>query len=555
MVLRSLFIRAKQDVFKILSVCLLVLLCNNLLAHQDKYPTGFKLPDDAKERIHSESNRLKVQFSKKPGAVSFVDNSILKFFPPIFNQKGSSCGQASGIGYLYTYELNILLNRAANSTKNVASYMYTWNYINEAKGYGSWPGQGWDIINENGAITEYDFHTSSFTEWANGYDKYYRGMFYGIKKQSYINVGSDPDAAINALKQYLIDHGNGSEYGGCVIFTAMADPLPGYKNYDGPSYTGYKCVLSRFPVTGAHAMTIAGFDDKVECDVNGNGVIESNEIGAFLCVNSWGSSWGDRGRFYMPYQLVRLGNQRGGCDPTFYTAIPELRDPKLTFKVQMEHSSRNDLSFELGVSNDVGAKSPSRVIHRKKIMYRQAGDLQMRGLNGSAFKKFEFGLDATDLLKYVSKGSSPTFFLKINNKKNGKSGTGKLISFSVLDYTAEKANPQEYKCSEEDIKLESTNLFAASVLKYEYENEDNISFLITNPENKEGKIYLKLKTDERLKIEVVNPSSNTKTLLFDETFTQGSCTKTWSSEGLAPGVYAIRIIAYNQVLYKTIEIQ
>lgn len=41
-----------------------------------------------------------------PSAI--VDNSVKSFMRPIFLQKHGSCAQASGIGYILTYELNWL---------------------------------------------------------------------------------------------------------------------------------------------------------------------------------------------------------------------------------------------------------------------------------------------------------------------------------------------------------------------------------------------------------------------------------------------------------------
>ena len=37
---------------------------------------------------------------------SHVNNAELKFFPPVFNQDGGSCGSASRICYMFTHELN-----------------------------------------------------------------------------------------------------------------------------------------------------------------------------------------------------------------------------------------------------------------------------------------------------------------------------------------------------------------------------------------------------------------------------------------------------------------
>ena len=45
-------------------------------------------------------------------------------------------------------------------------------------------------------------------------------------------------------------------------------------------------------VLGGHAVCIVGYND----NLNG---------GRFICRNSWGTGWGDRGYFYMPYQVIK----------------------------------------------------------------------------------------------------------------------------------------------------------------------------------------------------------------------------------------------------------
>ena len=39
--------------------------------------------------------------SASKAEVTFVDNSKTEFFPPIFDQQGNSCSQASGIRYIF----------------------------------------------------------------------------------------------------------------------------------------------------------------------------------------------------------------------------------------------------------------------------------------------------------------------------------------------------------------------------------------------------------------------------------------------------------------------
>lgn len=54
-----------------------------------------------------------------------VDNSKLKYFPPLINQIGGSCAQASYIGYMFTYEMNRLLDRDASASKDYQSAICT----------------------------------------------------------------------------------------------------------------------------------------------------------------------------------------------------------------------------------------------------------------------------------------------------------------------------------------------------------------------------------------------------------------------------------------------
>ena len=60
-----------------------------------------------------------------------IDNSTEIFFRPIFSQSGGSCGQASGVGYTYTYEINRLRNLPADTAHPENQYPthYTWNYF------------------------------------------------------------------------------------------------------------------------------------------------------------------------------------------------------------------------------------------------------------------------------------------------------------------------------------------------------------------------------------------------------------------------------------------
>lgn len=47
---------------------------------------------------------------------------------------------------------------------------------------------------------------------------------------------------------------------------------------------------------GGHAVTLVGYDDATQ---------------KFIARNSWGAGWGDRGYFYMPYQVIKNSSMSG----------------------------------------------------------------------------------------------------------------------------------------------------------------------------------------------------------------------------------------------------
>lgn len=533
---------------------LFILLFASISYAQNKYHCGAKeITKEVKTFYDTSVKELEVRFNEKPCSVVFIDNSKLEFFPFIFNQKFGSCGQASSVGYIYTYEVNCLLNRNAKlKTSNRFSYMYTWNMVNNGTGAGSDAIDGWQIIKQNGAINLKDFNPNSYLKWPNGYDKYLRGVSYGIEDWYKIDATKDPDKAISEMKQYLLDHGNGSEYGGLIYFSANADPLNSEK-YDRDSHTGYKDIITSFPTTGAHAMTIVGFDDSIWWDYNNNGEKENDEIGAFVCVNSWGPGWGrSQGRFYMPYKLVRIPKSMGGCDKYFFTVVPKIKKPSIVFKVLMEHSSRNDFEIVLGMAHDQNSTKP----YRKKsidIMEHQGGDHTLNGIEDLTNTELEFGLDGSFLEKYIEEDELPVFFLQIKDRLGyGKKGSGKIKSFSVMDYRYNDDNPRIYTCSKVNVNISDDYLIAkcSDGSIYEYKDGQNLSFHIS-----EGVIFIKSLQERNVIIEVLDKENNVVKNIFNDDINIGLNKIEYTTEDLKAGQYIIRIKSYNQIFYKIITIK
>lgn len=80
-----------------------------------KYPdyTDKRNPDYALMQRHTLGVRNAM--SARP---DHVNNAETRFFPPVFNQDGGSCGSASRIGYMFSYEMNAFRNLDGTNPQN-----------------------------------------------------------------------------------------------------------------------------------------------------------------------------------------------------------------------------------------------------------------------------------------------------------------------------------------------------------------------------------------------------------------------------------------------------
>ena len=127
------------------------------------YPAPKVTPQVQRIRSTMRPMRLDTEGMTLPEA---VDNSKNKYFPPIINQDGGSCAQASSIGYVFTYEVNRLLNRDASaSTDNRFAYKFSWNMLNDGEDQGGLAEQGFYLAQRYGMMTEADYGTSGIYQF------------------------------------------------------------------------------------------------------------------------------------------------------------------------------------------------------------------------------------------------------------------------------------------------------------------------------------------------------------------------------------------------------
>ncbi|MDA3840073.1 MAG: T9SS type A sorting domain-containing protein [Patescibacteria group bacterium] len=381
-----------------------------------------------------------------------LDNSTQPYFRPIFNQVGGSCGQASGIGYAYTYEQNFKRGTAANITDNQYPTHYTYNFLNQGSGgEGSWHWDGWDIIKASGCpnVTDYGGmlwpstdYTLANSLWMDGYTNYENGMNNRVLEQ--VAMPLDTPEGLEVLKQWMNDHCDGSTAGGLAVFAAgvsdtyQRSSLPINTENEGQS------VVIKWDQVVNHAMTFVGYNDSIrydynfdgqftnDIDINGDGIVDLQdwEIGGLKMANSWGEGWGTDGYSWVMYRTLALSLADGGIYNKIAHSITtrESFEPTLKLKSTINYSERNDIKIMAGVSNDLNADEPEHTITFPHFNFQGGDGIGMSG-DGDLL---EIGLDITPLLSYVTPDSTSKFFICVEHNGN-LSGRGEITSFSIID--------------------------------------------------------------------------------------------------------------------------
>ena len=379
-----------------------------------------------------------------------VDNSQTIHFPPIFLQHGWSCNQSSSVGYIFTYELNALRNKNAADERNRFPPFFTWNFLNSGNvEQGVSYFDSWEVVKAIGCPSWADFGTyqANETKWMSNYQGYHRGMQNRVKQIRYIDVGTRE--GLLTLKHWLYNHLGEYQPGGVANFQIASAGMVFVQLPEGTEEAGKNMIPSFRPEVG-HAMTFVGYNDSVRYDFNGDGKFTNDldinsdgkvtmydwEIGALICVNTYGSAWGDHGHAYIPYRILERNHLNGGIwmRSAVITSVYDEYRPKLTMRVRVTHHNRRRLSITAGVAADPNASAPDHTLNLPVFNF-QGGSFPMRGNTGVNAAEIEVGLDVTPLLNYVEPGSEAAFFLVVSDMEPVTTNPGMIHYYSFIDYT------------------------------------------------------------------------------------------------------------------------
>lgn len=401
----------------------------------------------------------------------FVDNSTQPYLRWIYYQSALECGQAAGIAYNFTYEIDRVRNVPASDISTQYPTHFAWNFKNNGSNIGVNCLETWDVLRMAGTPNVQDWggtpYFGGFKLWKSGYDFYYKAMKNRVYQVYAIPVNT-PEGLLT-LKAWIYDHMDGSDVGSLANF---------YSTYISNSYTfptlpagtpeaGSK-VITQFGSYVNHCQTIVGFNDSIrfdynqdgqytnDIDITGDGIVDMRdwEIGGLKFTNSFGYDFADNGFCYMMYKTLAESLTNGGIwnNTVYVIKVRENVNPLLTYKVRIKHTARGRLKISAGISSNLSAETPDYV-QEFSVFNNQGGDFFMTGDTIESSKTIEFGLDVSQLLNHIQSGSPTKFFLKVDESDATNQFTGEVIGFSVMNYTS--STPSEIPSSQTNVPIQN----------------------------------------------------------------------------------------------------
>jgi C1A family cysteine protease len=287
-----------------------------------------------------------------------VDNSTLKFFPPIRNQGAlGSCAQFAAVYYTLTHMTAMARDWDAKNGGDQVRFSPKWTYnmLNGGNDQGSWHYDAYLIAQQHGAATWAEFP----------YDTDYRSWCLNPAVwRNAINVRADQagrvtalrtDAGLTQLKSLLV---NGyvlnfaTFVGSWKWLNAGNDPATSADNTLAGKSVAYKVSGT----SGSHTMTVVGYNDDIWVDINNDGLVTANEKGALRIANSWGTTWKEAGFTWLSYDALCQVNPSYPYEGAFWydeatwvTARPSYT-PRLIAEFTVKQGNRSQMQVLLGVS-------------------------------------------------------------------------------------------------------------------------------------------------------------------------------------------------------------
>lgn len=384
---------------------------------------------------------------------SSVDLSTSPYFPEIGDQGSlGSCVSWATTYYQFTYEAH-KLNNIITTKENTYSPTWTFNLTNGGLVSASFYTDAYNVLINHGALTMKDmpYNSNNYnTSWSDDIDAMIEALNVRASSVGHVGIVTS-GATITNNKSTNLNMVKSLLNSGKVLMVRGASDYQllnwSYKPRYGSNneYVAYRASSSK----DGHAMTIVGYDDNVCCDVNGNGIIEDCERGAFKMVNSLGTGWKNGGSVWVLYdalnkvsantvnnwedreagQRVPIFQRNDEFGNSFYFMNVENCEVGLVGLLSVNTSYRNKLSTSVFRSSN-GMYSSSNSTDFYNDLYSKNKDYinKMIDFNGTLVQ------DYGDLDKPLSICSEGYYYgIKVNNNQSDLNATINDISYKIVD--------------------------------------------------------------------------------------------------------------------------
>ncbi len=356
-----------------------------------------------------------------------VDNSTLKYFPPIRSQGSiGSCAQWAGMYYCFTHMAAMLRDQDAKAGGDTLRFSpkYTYNLVNGGTDSGSWYTDGWNVAKKHGAATWATWpYDSNFRAWPLTAAIWRNALAHKTDTTGWVNA-IDTTTGLDQLKTMLV---NGYVLALATYVNSWQFKAAG----NDPSTTADDAFVGKAVAywvngtAGAHAMTIVGYNDDIWVDINSNGTVDAGEKGALRIANSWGTGYREAGFTWLAYDSLKTvsgvtGAPSTGRRQSIWSAqvawvLPKASyTPKALAQFTLNSATRNQLYVSLGIS-DTTKTAPTTLWTPNTLLYFAGGAYAFDGTTTAVDGTFV--LDFTDLAPAY--GVPKRYYLRVSDSAAG----------------------------------------------------------------------------------------------------------------------------------------
>ena len=359
---------------------------------------------------------------------SSVDNSKTPYFFRGYDQgESGACASISRITMSLGYERNAYYRVPADSS-NLLPAFFTWQVV--ASGHASETLLAQkvgipDAATYGGILysNTYGKSSSNVEEnygWMQGYSRWYNAMHNRIDSVTFVSLATAEGR--DSLKGWLYNHWGDMSFAAGGVAAASFD-IDSWKldtiKVDDVSWI----AATSLPGATNHSVTIAGYNDSI---------CVGKKCGVWIVQNSWGLSFGNEGRFLVPYSVYAESQSP-------VVEVLHLRKdyaPKRTVKVRMAYGNRSKIRLSVGVSQDTSSDAPSKteyLYHFRNDGFK--GPMLGKWRDGVHTEEMEFGYDLTDISSGFDLRKPLKYFFTIQRDDYDDEGTFSFLS--VKDYAGD----------------------------------------------------------------------------------------------------------------------